>query len=81
MQVLNGMNGSDGIVSGKFQVGDRVHRLKEDVDRHGSIVELKGDRCRVLWDAVDPEPGRTASNYHAAKRTWVNQKFLAKVHQ
>lgn len=62
----------------KYQVGDRVHRTKEDVARTGSIVELDGDRCRILWDAVDPGPGRTASNYHASKRTWVNQKFLAK---
>jgi hypothetical protein len=70
MQVLNGMNRSDGIVSGKFQVGDRVHRPKTEPKLHGSIVEIEGSRCRVFWDADE---------YRTAKRTWVNQKFLAKV--
>jgi hypothetical protein len=58
-------------------IGDRVHRTKECQDRLGTVIEIDGQRCRVLWDAIEPEPGTTASNYHAAKRTWVSSFYLA----
>ena len=63
-----------------FAVNDRVHRIKEDQSRHGTIVEINSaGRCRILWDAVDPGPGRTPSNYHESKRTWMAPKGIAKV--
>lgn len=63
-----------------FDVDDRVRRIKEDRDRIGTIVEIDAiaKKYRILWDAVAPAPGTTASNYHASKRTWLGFKAIEK---
>jgi heat shock protein HspQ len=63
MQTTNGMNGSSGIVSGQYQVGDRVkHPLYSYC---GTVCEVgtgpNAERVRVQW---------------SSKRTWVDADRL-----
>lgn len=64
-----------------FEINDRVRRIKEDPDRHGTVIEIDKNgvntRCRVLWDAV-PGYGE-GCNYAKAKRTWIKASSLTKV--
>ncbi len=58
MQVLNGMNGSDGIVSGKFQVGDRQwSRLmgRSDFFIHGCPVLPDDEEYMAGWNQAEAE--------------------------
>ena len=55
----------------EFKVGDRVkplHRESYGGSRRGVVVEIDGERCRVLWEPWYPGCTR--------KRTWRRAAYL-----
>lgn len=57
-----------------FEVGAKVHRTKERTSEIGEIVEINGDRVRVLWPGFPDEDQRY--NYNRPKRTWIKKSTL-----
>jgi hypothetical protein len=56
-----------------FEINQRVHRTKERQDEHGTIIEIKDSRARILWDG-NPAMAKLvpAANTFRPKRTWMN---------
>jgi hypothetical protein len=58
----------------QFAIGSKVHRAKEKEWEIGEVIEIKGERVRVLWPG-NPEADQSY-NYNCPKRTWIKSSSL-----